>query len=465
MAGPPPPPTAALPRAVQVGYGLGSIATGTFGTVPGLILLYYLTDVLSVSAGIAALVVFLPKAWDVLLNPWIGSLSDRTRSAMGPRRPWLLAGALTLPVTFAAIFMAPSLSGTAAALYVAVAFLLAATAFAVFQVPYVAMPAEMTGDTAERSLLMSWRIAFLGVAILLSGGLAPAIAQGQDDAATGYRLMGLAVAGLLLVGTLAAFLGTRRAPRAVRTDAEGSLRAQIAVARTNRPFLLLFGAFVLQAVPAGIMLAGAPYLAGYLLGSPAAVTPLFVCLVGPLVLTMPLWLRAARRYGKRSCLLAAAALFLAGALALVAVPLLPPTLAAPYSFACVAVVGVGYAGTQMLPFAMLTDVIALDAAVSGKRRAGIFTGLWTAGETLAMAAGAGAYALVLEFSGFIPSDATSDVAQPAGALWGIVAGMSVLPALLIALSFVFVRRYDVTEARLDAMLADPESFTWNNRSA
>lgn len=465
MAGSPPAPPSALPRSVHVGYGLGSIATGTFGTVPGLILLYYLTDVLSVSAGIAALVVFLPKAWDVLINPYIGSLSDRTRSAMGPRRPWLLAGAITLPPSFAVIFMAPSLSGTAAAVFVAIAFLLAATAFAVFQVPYVAMPAEMTDDTAERSLLMSWRIAFLGVAILLSGGLAPAITQSQSDPATGYRLMALAVGGLLLAGTLAAFFGTHRAPRAVRAEAEGSLRAQIAVARTNRPFMLLFGAFALQAVPAGIMLAGAPYLAGYLLGSPAAVTPLFGCLVGPLVLTMPLWLRAARRYGKRPCLFAAAGFFLVGALALAAVTLPPANLAAPYAFGCVAVVGVGYAGTQMLPFAMLTDTLALDAAVSGKRRAGLFTGLWTAGETLAMATGAGAYALVLEFTGFVPSTASSDAVQPVGALWGIVAGMSVLPALLIALSFVFIRRYDLTEERLHAVLASPRSFTWNNRSA
>jgi hypothetical protein len=46
-----------LPRGVRVGYGLGSVATGAFGTVPGLMLLPYLTDTLGVAAGVAGVVV------------------------------------------------------------------------------------------------------------------------------------------------------------------------------------------------------------------------------------------------------------------------------------------------------------------------------------------------------------------------------------------------------------------------
>ena len=49
----------------------GSVATGTFGTVPGLMLLPYLTDTLGIAAIVAGVIVFLPKAWDVLLNPLV----------------------------------------------------------------------------------------------------------------------------------------------------------------------------------------------------------------------------------------------------------------------------------------------------------------------------------------------------------------------------------------------------------
>ncbi|MCY9555968.1 hypothetical protein M5W98_30720, partial [Paenibacillus apiarius] len=50
-----------LPRRVHLGYALGSLVTGAFGTVPGLLLLPYLTDTLGVAAGLAALLVLLPE--------------------------------------------------------------------------------------------------------------------------------------------------------------------------------------------------------------------------------------------------------------------------------------------------------------------------------------------------------------------------------------------------------------------
>src|SRR6476469_5105755 len=93
-----------LPRRVRVGYGLGSVATGAFGTVPGLMLLPYLTDTLGVAAAVAGGIVFLPKAWDVVLNPVAGRISDRHVSPLGPRRPFLLRAGALLAVSFALLF-------------------------------------------------------------------------------------------------------------------------------------------------------------------------------------------------------------------------------------------------------------------------------------------------------------------------------------------------------------------------
>ena len=104
-------PSAKLPATVRIGYGLGSLCTGTFATVPGLLLLYYLTNVMAVPAAAAGIALFLPKAWDVLINPLVGALSDRSRLRGGPRRPFLLAGACTLPPLFALIFAAPPCAG------------------------------------------------------------------------------------------------------------------------------------------------------------------------------------------------------------------------------------------------------------------------------------------------------------------------------------------------------------------
>ncbi|MFE1519274.1 MFS transporter [[Kitasatospora] papulosa] len=431
-----------LPRTVRIGYGLGSLCTGTFATVPGLILLYYLTDVLAVPAAVAGAAVFLPKAWDVLINPLVGALSDRSRLRGGPRRPFLLIGACTLPPLFALIFAAPPVRGAPAAGYVAALFLLAATAYAVFQVPYVTMPAEMTEDPGERGRVLGWRVGFLGVAILLSGALAPAIAHADGDTPGSYRLMGVAVAVLLAVGMFGAWSATRRAPAVARGEAEPSLRAQLAAARSSRPFLHLAGMWTLQALAIGVMLAGVQYFATYTLGSAGAVTPLFACLIGPLVLFMPLWNRLARRKGVTYAQWCASLLYTAGAVLLAFTGSGGPAV----GYAAVVLVGIAYAGLQLLPLTMLADTLAADAAATGRRRAATFTGLWTAAETLAFALGAGVFATVLAVTGFRSSDAAHQVEQPDAALTGITAGMSVLPALLAAASLVLLSRYRVTPA-------------------
>ena len=153
-------PEGTLDRRLRVGYGLGSVATGAFGTVPGLMLLPYLTDTLGIAAALAGVIVFAPKAWDVVLNPIAGRISDRTVDPRGPRRPFLLRGGLALAVVLrAAVRRGPtSARRPSDAAWVLVLFLACATAYAFFQVPYVAMPAEMTSSYDERTRLMTWRV-------------------------------------------------------------------------------------------------------------------------------------------------------------------------------------------------------------------------------------------------------------------------------------------------------------------
>ena len=441
---PPPPPAAptALPASARRGYGLGSIATGSFGTVPGLLLLPYLTDRLGVSAGLAGLVVFLPKAWDVLLNPVAGQISDRSTNPAGRRRPFLLRAGLTLAVAFVLLFAGPVAPQGLAAGWVVVLFLVCASAYAFFQVPYVAMPAEMTDDYAERTRLMTWRITILALAILVSGGLSPMI-RNQLGPEWGYRGVGLFVGLLIVVGTVGAWWGTRSTPMRIYGTAGASLREQLRIVARARDFRTLLIAFVVQALATGAMLAGVDYVARELLGSSGMSTVLFVCFVGPALLVTPLWQRYAQTRDKRVGFLAASLLLGGGALATlltlnVATALVPLT---------VAVVGIGYAGCQMFPLSMLADAAAVDAVRSGTNRVGVYTGVWTAGETLGLALGPFMFAGVLALGGYV-SSTTGAATQPDSARTAIAWGFTVVPAVLVAVSLIFVTRYGLDEAEV-----------------
>src|SRR3954451_19907568 len=193
-------------RRTVTGYALGSVGTGGFGTLPGLVLAYYLTDTLGVAAGLASLAVTIPKIWDVVIDPLVGVLSDRSAARRGSRRPFLLAGALALPPTFAAVFAVPAaLEGGPAAAWVLVAFVVAATAFSLFQVPYIALPAEIAPTYDARTRLLAPRIAVLALAILAFGAGGPLVRDAAGGGRTGYAVMGLVGGTVIGLGMLAAW--------------------------------------------------------------------------------------------------------------------------------------------------------------------------------------------------------------------------------------------------------------------
>jgi Na+/melibiose symporter-like transporter len=436
-----------LTRRIRLGYGLGSVATGAFGTVPGLMLLPYLTDSLGIAALAAGLIVFLPKAWDVLLNPIAGRVSDRTTDPRGPRRPWLLRAGLALAVCFALLFATPDLSQALEVVWVVVVFIACATAYAFFQVPYVSMPAELTDSYDERTRLMTWRVAILAATIMVAGASAPAVRDLVGGRA-GYRAMGFAMAGIILVGVVCAYLGTRRAPIGALQPGPGGLMAQLRIVARAPDFRRLLGCFVVQAVATGVMLAGVDYLASDVLRASGGATILFVCFVGPALALTSAWSALGQRIGKKQGYVLASAVLASGAL-LTLLGLVAP---APVVYLAVVVAGIGYAGCQMFPLAMLPDTAAVDARRTGSNRAGVYTGVWTAGETLGLALGPGIVGVVLALGGYV-SSAGQAVVQPDSARTAITLGFSVLPAVLIGLSLLSLRAYRLDAAEVAAALS------------
>ncbi|MFE6859630.1 MFS transporter [Nocardia sp. NPDC057668] len=427
--------TEPLTRRRLTTYGVGSVGTAVFATVPGLLLLYYLTDVLGVAAGLAGLVVALPKLWDVIFNPIVGAASDREAVRTGRRTVLLLWGAISLPVLFTAMFLSP-FTGAAGAAWVAVVFVLASSAYALFQVPYVGLPAEMAAGADARTRVTARRVIYLTIGILLGGGIAPVLAATAGGGRGGYVVMGVVVGVLMLGALVTAALGTRW----VRSSPGQSLRLIAAVrsARGNRPFFALLTVYITQAVAVAIMLAAAPYIATYWLGGHGMTSVLFICLVAPSALAIPVWERLARRFGRLRCYLAATVGYAAGALLL-----LPGiALGGPIpALILIALLGICYAALQLLSLALLPDTVLADADRTGQTQAGTFTGLWTAGETAGMAIGPGLFSVALAVSGYAATTWDAPVAQSGGAKLGMLLGFTVAPALLMLVSLPALRAF------------------------
>ena len=437
--GAPPVEPPRLTRGSTLGYAIGAAGTAGFGTVPGLLLAIYLTNTLGVAAGIASLVVLVPKLWDVFFLPYVGTLSDRAVARTGNRARYLVFGAIGMLICFPLMFAVPAgVAPMVAAFWVLIAFLVAASAFGFFQVPYIALAAEITDSPRERTTLMSWRVGFQVVGILLFGVGAPVVVGLFADENSGYLAMGIAVGGLIALGMLVCWSVVRRLHRYVTESTAGthSPMAQFRTAWAARPFRLLVSAFIVQALGAGAVLAAAPYFSRYILGV-ADFGLVFGVLLVPAVIFMPMWAAVGHRLGKRRGFIISSFIFMAGLIGSLAAPLVP--LAAALALICVT--SVGYAGMQMFPLAMLPDTISDDAARTGEQRAGSFTGVWTAGETAAFAIGPALVLLLLAVTGYVSTTAGQVVDQPASAITGVTLAFSVLPVVLVALSLPLIWRY------------------------
>jgi glycoside/pentoside/hexuronide:cation symporter, GPH family len=420
----------------SAGYASGSLVTGAFTTVPGLLLLPYLTDTLGVAAGLAGVLVFAAKVWTVVLNPVAGRVSDRTTTRIGPRRPYVLGAGLAVGVAFAVLFAGPFAAAAGAAWAIG-GYLLASTAFAFFQAPYAAMPAEMTDDYRERTRLMSWRVAGIAVATLVSGAVAPLVVGRYGGGLAGHRAMGLVVGALIAGGALLAFLATRTAMR-TSPPTERRLRAQLAVAAGNRGFRRLLVIVTVQSAATGAMLAGAAYVARLVLRDPAATSALVVAFTAPAIVALPVLVRVGARMDKQRGVLAGSLAFVAAGLTWLAVPEAAPL---PVVLAIGVALGAANAVQDTFVLAILPDCIAAETVRTGRRHAGMFAGLFSAGQGLGFAVGPLLYGLVLELAGYVPSTTGDAAAQSGGTVTAVLLGFALLPTVLTLASLPALRRW------------------------
>ncbi|WP_331747892.1 MFS transporter [Streptomyces chartreusis] len=445
----------APPSLEQAAFGAGSIATGIFITVPGLMLLYYLTDTLGVAAGLAGIVVVVPRLLDIVTNPVVGRLSDRTQSNWGPRRPWMMLGGTLFPVAFVLLFWGP-LRGGLAALWVLITFTLSGLCFAAYIVPWSSLPAEVGGTSPGRTAMVSWRTAFVAVGILISGGFAPVLVEAFGSGIHGYRVMALCMAALMIVAVMVSvLLGARRSTADTKTVKSVSLKELFRLLKASRPLRKTLVLIMLCEIGTAIGLTAAPYIADYIIGSEASVAILFIALVAPLGVAMPWWTRFSIRRGKDVALHVASILFAIGSLGLVLLYFIEGA-RLPVAATAMVVMGVGFAGTSMLPQAMLADAVANESSRSGLRQAGVVTGAANAAETMASSLAAGLYAALLAVSGFISSESEEEkVTQPDSALFTIVGAVGFMAAVAAMLLWLTLRRYKHEDSIDDHSVANP----------
>ncbi len=416
----------------HITYSFGNFANTIAYQVFGNRIQFYYVDVMGLNAATAGVIWTIYGLWNAVNDPLMGQVSDRTRSRYGRRVPYVAFGAIPLGLSFFFLWTPPSQSPWTLAAYFFMILFIFDTLYSLTIIAYNALFPEVAPTVRDRVDLSTVREILATIALLLSYILAPIIAE-----EIGYLAMGAVMGGLIAIGYLISMIGVKEAPiddKEVQVGFGASLRIVLG----NIPFRWFLGANVSKEyiwLALGAML---PFWRKYALGIQGPVD-VFGMQLGPgdaeavllglaILLAIPcllIWRPIVPRIGYRKAWITDAFIFIPGLLIMAFADnfytgLTGTLLVAP-----------GLAGSMIMPFPVISEVIDDDARVHGYRREGIFFGMNGGITKLAFSAQGILFTGVMSMAGYMAGEAV----QSASAINGIrfmISGTTIIACLLIA---------------------------------
>jgi len=435
-----------LPLSVKIGFGFCDLGGNLFFTVMGFYLLYFLTDTVGLEPSLAGTALLIGKIWDAVTDPVVGMLSDRTRTPWGRRKPWIVAGAVLLFGGMLLMFRVPSFrTQRALFLWAAGAYCFLNTAYTFVNIPYGALTPELTTDYHERTVLNGYRQffaicgTFLGAGIVLPlVGAFPTPEEGWFQAALVLGgIMGLSAlvtAGMVPERSSKKGVLNQRLPSAAESG-DGFLAQTLEVLK-QRTFLLVLIPWTLHISGVTLIQSSLVYYFEYIYRYKAGFQIALMILLVSALLCIPLWIRISRRIGKREVYNLGMSIFAATVLVFF---FLGHRSGITTAYLLMVPAGIGFSVQYAMPFAILPDVVEWDRAERGKRREGIYYGLWTFASKTGQALAAAAAGWILSLFRYVP---LAPVQSPS-ALLGIRLLAGVIPAFLFLLGARIHRRFPI----------------------
>ncbi|OAM91264.1 MFS transporter [Termitidicoccus mucosus] len=404
---------------------------------------------LGVDPGLLTTALALPRLWDAIIDPFIGTASDNARTRWGRRKPFVVVGATLCGLLFALLWMVPH--GWPKAGYLAhffIVVMLFYTAYAVFTVPYGAVGIEMSPDYHERTRVVAFRTFFSGIAgISTSWMLWLSQRSVFTDALHGMHWVGLGVGlTMIVLGVMPALFVKERGQTKARKQRKVPLLPSLKESITIKSFRLILLIIVLMSIGL-FMVNGLGYYINiyYVFGGDMRAASAIQGVTGTVyqvsgMLALPLITMASSRFGKRRTLFVCLFLPLVGTIAkwfcytpsYPYLQVVPPLLMSP-----------GLACLWTLLGSMLADVTDVDELKHGVRREGTLNAIYMWASKLGTSAAVLMSGYVISFSGF---KAEFGGAQTPESMLVMRALVAFLPALSIAAAIIIVKRFPIGEA-------------------
>jgi glycoside/pentoside/hexuronide:cation symporter, GPH family len=380
---------------------------------------------LLIPLGLIGFAMVFARIFDGAANPIVAYYSDKCRSAMGRRKPFILFGSLPLITTFILLWFPPVQGrSTWNFVYLSLMLCLFFTFFTIVVDPYLALIGDISQSKEERIRLTTMQ----GVAQII-GVLIAEAGSALIIKTSGFRAMGLSLGIVAFITLILTPLFVKELPVEESERRDAGFLNSIGKTLGNRNFLFYLISYLALWCGINTLTIAMPYITEILLETRAensgfyiGATFIVAALFSPALPAITL------RFGKKRTLMAASFFF---GVILLCTGLFGTLLNRAASAFIIMMAGIPLAATLIVPNAMVADVAERDGKESGMRREGMFFG--TQGLMQKLVLGFSSLATPLMFSSF-----GSTAANPLGLqLCGPAAG------ILVLLSIFFLRRYSL----------------------
>jgi len=434
-----------IPFAVKVGYGGAEWASSLVFTAYAVYFLIFLTDVVGIRPSVAGGILFAAAVWDAVTDPAMGIISDRTRSRFGRRRPYLLGVAVPFGLIFWMLFSAPPIHGYKLIAYYLIMSLLMHGALTVLEVPYTALAPEMTKDYDERTSLMSFRVVWSQIASIVAAAVPLMIVKQFSDPKEGWSVTGLLFGFLCIFPILLTWRLTRGWERYVEDTEPLNFKDLSRAIYGNRSFYYVMGIYLFSTTAVYASGTTAMYFLEYWMNfSENQISLFFLFFFACTVLWVPVITIVSKWIGKRGAFMLLMALW-AAAYGIGNLIIRPHHVVLMYLLAALG--SVGAAGSFLLCYSMIADVVEVDEFKTGKRREGLYYGVVTFVQKMGSALALLILGQVLERIGYVPN-----AVQSARVLLGLRIMFGPVLAGLIVISVVIAYFLPMTRKRHKALL-------------
>jgi glycoside/pentoside/hexuronide:cation symporter, GPH family len=293
----------------KLGYGVGDTASHFVWDMVGFWILIFYTDTFGISAAAAGTIMLIARIWDMVSDPLMGIIADRTNTRWGKFRPYILWMALPYSVLAVLTFTTPDFGTTGKVIYAGVTYFLLMTVFTAINLPYSSLGAVMTADSYERAGLNSYRFIFAFTGQLVVTGTALYLANylGQGNTAKGYQYTLMLFATVSFILFMITFKSTKERVQPPKAQQQ-NLKQDVINLFNNRPWVILFFVGIISFVMFAVQNLSIAYYFKYYIGNENSVQTFNVIGTIALIAGIPLSKPLSKKFGKRNVYIASSLL-------------------------------------------------------------------------------------------------------------------------------------------------------------